>query len=137
MDDLFKKYPRKLVEPDSDVRQRLDAQENVLILFRKWSLYNNVVSGGLTLHQLEGKLREGISSSRRTDAFALEGMAHPLRFYPTAEFTHLQRTKLHYFCLPRSALQEERRRLSLTFCLVCILAPPLRTPTVWQQFWYP
>ncbi|KAF9468637.1 hypothetical protein BDZ94DRAFT_1279714 [Collybia nuda] len=42
----------KSIESDSEARQRIDAQENVLILFRK--------------------LREGIFSSRRTDSFALE-----------------------------------------------------------------
>ncbi|RDB18082.1 hypothetical protein Hypma_000965 [Hypsizygus marmoreus] len=52
VDDVLNRHPRKVTESEQEAKQRVDAQENVLILFRK--------------------LREGISSSRRTDVFALE-----------------------------------------------------------------
>ncbi|KAJ7778377.1 hypothetical protein B0H16DRAFT_1503302 [Mycena metata] len=52
LDDLWKKYPRHNAESETESRQRIDAQENVLILFRK--------------------LREGIISSKRIGTFTLE-----------------------------------------------------------------
>ncbi|KAF8214903.1 hypothetical protein K438DRAFT_1901904 [Mycena galopus ATCC 62051] len=52
VDDIWAKYPRGSHESETQTRQRIDAQENVLILFRK--------------------LREGIISSRRVDQFTLE-----------------------------------------------------------------
>ncbi|KAF8073892.1 hypothetical protein FPV67DRAFT_772970 [Lyophyllum atratum] len=52
MGEVLNKYPRRTIESEQETNQRINAQENVLILFRK--------------------LREGISSSRRNDAFALE-----------------------------------------------------------------
>ncbi|KAJ7256778.1 hypothetical protein B0H12DRAFT_1111668 [Mycena haematopus] len=52
LNDVWAKYPRNSTESETQTRQRIDAQENVLILFRK--------------------LREGIISSRRVDQFTLE-----------------------------------------------------------------
>ncbi|KAJ7625257.1 hypothetical protein DFH06DRAFT_1228978 [Mycena polygramma] len=52
LDDIWAKYPQHPTESETETRQRIDAQENVLILFRK--------------------LREGIISSKRVDQFALE-----------------------------------------------------------------
>ncbi|KAF8628590.1 hypothetical protein AX15_003814 [Amanita polypyramis BW_CC] len=52
MDDVLRKYYRRSLETEADMKHRLEAQENVLILFRK--------------------LREGISSVSRRDRFALE-----------------------------------------------------------------
>ncbi|KAJ7851590.1 hypothetical protein B0H14DRAFT_2761208, partial [Mycena olivaceomarginata] len=52
LDDIWAKYPRSPTESETQTRQRIDAQENVLILFRK--------------------LREGIISSKRVDQFTLE-----------------------------------------------------------------
>ncbi|KAJ7143513.1 hypothetical protein C8R43DRAFT_567934 [Mycena crocata] len=52
LDDIWKKYPRKQTETETESPQRIDAQENVLILFRK--------------------LREGIISSKRVGKFTLE-----------------------------------------------------------------
>ncbi|KAF7348290.1 Pre-mrna-splicing factor cwc22 [Mycena sanguinolenta] len=52
LDDIWAKYPRNSTESEAQTRQRIDAQENVLILFRK--------------------LREGILSSQRADQFTLE-----------------------------------------------------------------
>jgi hypothetical protein len=72
MDDLFKRHPRKPTESEAEARQRIDAQENVLILFRMSVL--GFSQRDLILSPRQGKLREGVSSSRRNDAFALEGM---------------------------------------------------------------
>ncbi|KAF7364895.1 Pre-mrna-splicing factor cwc22 [Mycena venus] len=52
LNNIWEKYPRHSTESETQTRQRLDAQENVLILFRK--------------------LREGIISSQRVDQFTLE-----------------------------------------------------------------
>ncbi|PPQ68118.1 hypothetical protein CVT26_005739 [Gymnopilus dilepis] len=52
VDELSRNYPRTSSESEDRTKQRMDAQENVLILFRK--------------------LREGVASSSRRDAFALE-----------------------------------------------------------------
>ncbi|KAK7048653.1 Pre-mrna-splicing factor cwc22 [Favolaschia claudopus] len=52
LNDLWENYPRRVPESETQTRQRIDVQENVLILFRK--------------------LREGIIASRRVDSFALE-----------------------------------------------------------------
>ncbi|KAG5719264.1 hypothetical protein E4T56_gene13356 [Termitomyces sp. T112] len=52
VDNVLRRYPQRSTETDKETTARVNAQENVLILFRK--------------------LREGIYSSRRTDAFALE-----------------------------------------------------------------
>ncbi|KAJ7079745.1 hypothetical protein B0H15DRAFT_857904 [Mycena belliarum] len=52
LDDLWERHPRNSAETESEARQRLDAQENVLILFKK--------------------LREGIISSKRVGKFTLE-----------------------------------------------------------------
>ncbi|KAF5382473.1 hypothetical protein D9615_003027 [Tricholomella constricta] len=52
VDDVLNKYPRRATESEKETNQRINAQENVLILFRK--------------------LREGISATRRCDSFALE-----------------------------------------------------------------
>ncbi|KAK2465382.1 hypothetical protein APHAL10511_002736 [Amanita phalloides] len=52
MDDVLQKYHRRLEESEAETKHRVEAQENVLILFRK--------------------LREGISSIGRRDCFALE-----------------------------------------------------------------
>jgi len=52
LDDVLQKYHRRVVESDAERVHRVEAQENVLILFRK--------------------LREGISSARRQDQFSLE-----------------------------------------------------------------
>ena len=67
---MFSRYPRRANESEIETRQRVDAQENVLILFRE--VFELPI--GLSLIQTsQGKLREGISSSRRSDVFALEG----------------------------------------------------------------
>ncbi|KAJ7069515.1 hypothetical protein C8F01DRAFT_1113014 [Mycena amicta] len=50
LDVFWKRHPRRTNETDEETRQRVDAQENVLILFRK--------------------LREGIIASKRTDVFS-------------------------------------------------------------------
>ncbi|KAJ7451647.1 hypothetical protein FB451DRAFT_1283878 [Mycena latifolia] len=52
LNDLWKRYPQHPTETEAESRQRIDAQENVLILFRK--------------------LREGIISSKRVGRFTLE-----------------------------------------------------------------
>ncbi|KAF9013197.1 hypothetical protein BDQ17DRAFT_1419368 [Cyathus striatus] len=52
LNNLLEKHPWLPIESDTQRKQRVDAQENLMILFRK--------------------LREGISSSKRTDQFALE-----------------------------------------------------------------
>ncbi|KAG6853931.1 hypothetical protein C0991_012423 [Blastosporella zonata] len=52
LDDVLEKHPRRPTETEQEATSRVNAQENVLILFRK--------------------LREGISSSWRNDTFALE-----------------------------------------------------------------
>ncbi|KAG5646515.1 hypothetical protein DXG03_003282 [Asterophora parasitica] len=52
LDDVVNKYPRRAAESEQETNQRVYAQENVLILFRK--------------------LREGVSSTRRNDSVALE-----------------------------------------------------------------
>ncbi|KAJ6504603.1 hypothetical protein C8R47DRAFT_1102894 [Mycena vitilis] len=52
LDDIWANYPQHPTESETETRRRIDAQENVLILFRK--------------------LREGIISSKRVDQFALE-----------------------------------------------------------------
>ncbi|GLB38224.1 hypothetical protein LshimejAT787_0500890 [Lyophyllum shimeji] len=64
MDEVLSKYPRRHLESAKEASQRINAQENVLILFRK--------------------LREGISSSQRSDAFALE--AYETSLYLAAAF---------------------------------------------------
>ncbi|KAJ7022715.1 hypothetical protein C8F04DRAFT_971139 [Mycena alexandri] len=53
LDDLLQKYPRHHAESETQSRQRIDAQENVLLLFREL-------------------LREGIISSKRIGSFTLE-----------------------------------------------------------------
>ncbi|KAJ7643863.1 hypothetical protein FB45DRAFT_896301 [Roridomyces roridus] len=52
LNDLWTKHPRRTSETENDARQRVDSQENILILFRK--------------------LREGIISSKRVDEFSTE-----------------------------------------------------------------
>ncbi|KAH9480358.1 hypothetical protein JR316_0006956 [Psilocybe cubensis] len=52
VESIFKDHARSVSESEDDKKRRIDSQENVLILFRK--------------------LREGVSSSNRNDAFALE-----------------------------------------------------------------
>ncbi|KAF8799023.1 hypothetical protein BYT27DRAFT_7202779 [Phlegmacium glaucopus] len=52
LDDVLTHHPWRVSESEKEKRQRIDSQENVLILFRK--------------------LREGITSSGRNDLFALE-----------------------------------------------------------------
>ncbi|KAJ7160043.1 hypothetical protein C8R46DRAFT_1106819 [Mycena filopes] len=52
LDGLWQKHPQTRAESETETRQRIDAQENILILFRK--------------------LREGIISSKRTGPFTLE-----------------------------------------------------------------
>ncbi|KAJ7673523.1 hypothetical protein B0H17DRAFT_1082852 [Mycena rosella] len=52
LNDMWKRYPRSPAETEAEARQRVDTQENVLILFRK--------------------LREGIISSKRVGQFTLE-----------------------------------------------------------------
>ncbi|KAJ7913488.1 hypothetical protein B0H13DRAFT_2004505 [Mycena leptocephala] len=52
LNEIWEKYPRPPTESEKEGRQRVDSQENVLILFRK--------------------LREGIISSKRIGQFALE-----------------------------------------------------------------
>lgn len=52
LEDVLLKYHRRLTETETERRHRVEAQENVLILFRK--------------------LREGLSSTGRRDLFALE-----------------------------------------------------------------
>jgi hypothetical protein len=71
VDDVFSRNPRGPNLTDSETRQRIDAQENVLILFRELPMLSFLTF--LLMWSFQGKLREGIYSSRRNDAFALEG----------------------------------------------------------------
>ncbi|KIM43014.1 hypothetical protein M413DRAFT_69341 [Hebeloma cylindrosporum] len=70
-DDVFANHRRHPGESENHKKQRLDAQENVLILFRKF--FNISLLNPAKLQRLVGKLREGVASSARKDTFALEG----------------------------------------------------------------
>ena len=81
LDDLQRRYPRENSQVPS--RQQLDAQENLLILFRK----SVIRECEPPLHfRCPGKLREGISSSQRNDSFALDGMSDGFNRKPKTNF---------------------------------------------------
>ncbi|KAF9552262.1 hypothetical protein CPC08DRAFT_647140 [Agrocybe pediades] len=59
VDHLFKTYSHTASETERAKKHRFDAQENILILFRKSPISSS-------------RLREGVASSKRNDDFALE-----------------------------------------------------------------
>lgn len=78
-------FTRRASESEDERRQRIDKQENLLILFRKLHPFS---STGNPEHAIcPGKLREGVSSSSREDAFALEGkQTVTVAAYPKSTF---------------------------------------------------
>ena len=71
MHDYWERYPYGSVPKDT--KHRDEMQGNILILFRKYGRYTNVVLDP-NISVYSGKLREGLLSTRRNDAFVLEGM---------------------------------------------------------------
>jgi hypothetical protein len=72
LDAYWKRYRSSSNSEDSDA-QKSEVESNILIQFRSSGFvafaYAAIVDGTCPL----GKLREGISSSRRHDQFAIEG----------------------------------------------------------------
>ncbi|KAJ7867992.1 hypothetical protein B0H13DRAFT_2064903 [Mycena leptocephala] len=101
LNEIWEKYPRPPTESEKEGRQRVDSQENVLILFRK--------------------LREGIISSKRIGQFALE--VYETSLYLAVVFDSPRHISpvipalMSYFQLPST----EPHRNCVQTVLVCLL----------------
>jgi len=75
LDWFWERYPTssRTNDADSELRSRLDAQENVMIFFRAFLTLSPMTRPILLAEMHLGKLREGLISSDRKDLFALEG----------------------------------------------------------------
>ncbi|KAJ6508365.1 hypothetical protein C8R45DRAFT_967187 [Mycena sanguinolenta] len=101
LDNIWEKYPPNCAESETQTRQRIDAQENVLILFRK--------------------LREGILSSQRMDQFTLEvyetSLYLAVLFDSPRHINPVIPALMSYFCLPST--KPDRNHVDPV--LVCLL----------------
>ncbi|KAG6850338.1 hypothetical protein H0H93_014611 [Arthromyces matolae] len=111
VDDVLALHPRRLTESEKDRTARVNAQENVLILFREAPVF--FVKKFVFSDSTTGKLREGISSSQRTDGFALEVYETSLYFAVLFE-SPKQTTAIIHPLVPsmyRAAPQPHKNRL--------------------------